>query len=187
MKCVHLQSQCPIVAPNIAWLLFIGYGLRLGGWEPDLLHPIQVFLEDKCIESGVVAGFLHFPYEWRFALQGMLAGRVLELLWGMVMAPDAHVDAVAAAIKGLRDALDTYVKSLDEAQVLRPTAALHAMCSESTLCSTVRFVIARWGIVCTRLRCLASMLCSCTMPHVHDIANSITTSGSTSSDTLQQL
>lgn len=43
--------------------------------------------------------------------------RVLELLWNMIMAPDAHADVVAAASKGLRGALQSYDDSLDMAQV----------------------------------------------------------------------
>ena len=47
----------------------------------------------------------------------MLASRVLELLWGMVMSPDAHADVVTAAIKGLRHALFSYDTSLDDSEV----------------------------------------------------------------------
>lgn len=43
--------------------------------------------------------------------------RVLELLWSMIMAPDAHADVVAAASKGLRGALQSYDDSLEMAQV----------------------------------------------------------------------
>lgn len=53
-------------------------------------------------------------------MQGVLATRVLELLWGMIMAPDAHADVVAAAIKGLRDALYSYDASLDDSKVQPP-------------------------------------------------------------------
>ena len=53
-------------------------------------------------------------------LQGVLASRVLELLWGMIMAPDGHADVVSTAIKGLRAALFSYDTALDEIEVQPP-------------------------------------------------------------------
>ena len=54
----------------------------------------------------------------------MLATRVLELLWGIIVAPDADVHVVSAAIKGLRDALHSYVATLGDPQVRHPCAML---------------------------------------------------------------
>ena len=75
-------------------------------------------------ESVVHATLRHV---WRLLIripgiapQGVLASRVLELLWGMIKASDADADVVAAAIKGLRGALHTYDASLGDSQVWNP-------------------------------------------------------------------
>ena len=81
----------------------------------------RYFLDSSAVWTRTFFGhFLPFascPYFIPRFLQGVLAVRVLELLWSMIMAPDAHADVVAAASKGLRSALKSYDDNLDMAQV----------------------------------------------------------------------